>query len=522
MLSALIVDDEQNVCHLIRNLVDWDALGIDVIGMANDGHTAYNMILEYEPDIVITDIRMPAFDGLELIKNVQQIGLSPRFILISGYKHFEYARQAIKYGVEEYLLKPLKRETLTAALEKAKSKIGSDPQKSKLFFIGDAIINPTKSRDVIMRDIRANHGYSQELGWANVIYLKLDTNNRSQREVIPGLLEKVTKMARAVFKDVCENASSYFMYSGVILVLDYGNIDPSTLEGLRDKYTELVERVEAYLGLFGDIFLTLGVSPVTDYDGLVHSVEIVIEAVIARIILGAGQIIFADNLSYRNLNPHRIWNMKRRNALENAFATLNRVAIKQSLSDIFADFSALRDANPRLLIEFTRDALNQFIQVMKRFGIEGSNERELRELVGLEVDYCLSVDELYTCVLKAMDREIVVVLNKRHNEDNKPIRDAKAYVQAHYMEKITLQDVANHVHLNPDYLSTTFKREVGINFSEYLILYRLERAKELLLNTHLTVDEVAENVGYGDRRYFSNLFRDRVGVKPSEYRRLYS
>ena len=115
-LKVLIADDEIKVCRLIQHLVDWDALEMDIIGFANDGKTAYENICEKKPDIVITDIRMPIYDGLELIRRAKETNPEINFIVISGYSQFEYAQQAIKYGVKDYLLKPLKKRELENSL----------------------------------------------------------------------------------------------------------------------------------------------------------------------------------------------------------------------------------------------------------------------------------------------------------------------------------------------------------------------------------------------------------------------
>lgn len=118
MLKLLIADDEMRVCKLIRYLVDWNSLGIEIIGEAYDGNSAFQIIMEKSPDIVIVDIRMPEQNGLNLIRNVKKEKPETYFIVVSGYSRFEYAQHAIKYGVEDYLLKPLKKKELTEAVEK--------------------------------------------------------------------------------------------------------------------------------------------------------------------------------------------------------------------------------------------------------------------------------------------------------------------------------------------------------------------------------------------------------------------
>ncbi len=118
MLDVLILDDEPHVSQLIVSLIDWESLSMRVCGTAQDGKTGLDMISRLKPDLVITDIRMPGYDGLELIQRASASRPDLDFIIISGFKHFEYARTAIKYGVEDYLLKPIKKQELTDTLLK--------------------------------------------------------------------------------------------------------------------------------------------------------------------------------------------------------------------------------------------------------------------------------------------------------------------------------------------------------------------------------------------------------------------
>ena len=117
MLKAFIVDDEKKICLLLQNLIDWNQLGIQIVGVFNNGLDAYNNALEKSPDIIITDIRMPDIDGLELIRKIRENGIPSHFILISGYKEFKYAKTAMQYGVMNYLLKPINKDDLTRSLQ---------------------------------------------------------------------------------------------------------------------------------------------------------------------------------------------------------------------------------------------------------------------------------------------------------------------------------------------------------------------------------------------------------------------
>ena len=129
MLKVLISDDEQNICHLIESMIDWDEMGLTLVGMTHNGMDACQKIDQLQPDIVITDIKMPQMDGLEVIKHTLKQPSAPKFIVISGFSNFQYAYTAIKYGVEDFLIKPLSSEELRGSLEKTILKIMSSRAK---------------------------------------------------------------------------------------------------------------------------------------------------------------------------------------------------------------------------------------------------------------------------------------------------------------------------------------------------------------------------------------------------------
>ena len=129
MLKAIIADDEKWICQMIAKIIDWDEIGIELVGQAEDGLEAFNLIKTFRPDIVITDIRMPGMDGIDLVKKTREMQLKCHFIVISGFRQFEYAHNAIKYGVDDYLLKPIKKAELTSILKKIRSEF--DEMKAK-------------------------------------------------------------------------------------------------------------------------------------------------------------------------------------------------------------------------------------------------------------------------------------------------------------------------------------------------------------------------------------------------------
>ena len=146
MLKVLIADDEKKVCQLIANIVDWEKLGYEIVGTANDGITAYNFIKDNEIDVLLVDIRMPECDGLELIKKLKELDRNIHIVIISGYGQFEYVQAALHYGVEEYLLKPIRKKDMVAILEKISDKHKTELQEARKWEDMKQELNRNKER----------------------------------------------------------------------------------------------------------------------------------------------------------------------------------------------------------------------------------------------------------------------------------------------------------------------------------------------------------------------------------------
>jgi len=194
MIKAIIADDEIRVCQLIKNLINWDVIGIEIVGEADNGITAYDLICNKNPDIVITDIRMPGLDGLALIKKVRETKPKTSFIIISGHKHFEYAQNAVKYGVEEYLLKPINKEELTNILiklrdrllenserleddKKIKTQLASSTDKLRKQLLANVMVDSDVLIIEDLEKINTEYQFSFKSGCFQAIALKLDKRN---------------------------------------------------------------------------------------------------------------------------------------------------------------------------------------------------------------------------------------------------------------------------------------------------------------------------------------------------------
>src|SRR5690554_5964851 len=157
MIRVIVADDEYKVCQLICQLINWDELGMELVGTASNGIEALEMIEREKPDLVLTDIRMPGYDGIEVLKRVRENNPDIEFIIISGYSHFEYAQSAIEYGVSNYILKPIDAEVLNATLQKVRKRYMErrNQEEADLVLQEQQAANAARLRDMLLNDLES-------------------------------------------------------------------------------------------------------------------------------------------------------------------------------------------------------------------------------------------------------------------------------------------------------------------------------------------------------------------------------
>ena len=537
MLKVLIADDEKMICSLISQLLDWNALGYEIVGMAYTGVDAYEMIRKEQPDVIISDIRMPGYDGIELIKRTKEAGIEAEFVMISGFKQFEYAQNAMKYGVKYYLLKPIEEDKLQEIAEEIKDAILSRKQhdhyrnqleleiqetrdKMKKRFLTSMLFGEQESRKIAdCNSINQEYSTSFKEGVFQAVFIKVDTD-RGEEESIGSMIEKLEKYTD-ILGDVCEEHITTEMHSGIITLVNY-KFEQEAL--VRKKIEEMYEEIKKYIDRFEGFSVVLGVGRKMDH--FLESnlcLKTAIDAIKYRIRISNTNIIYLENYQFEPYDIDKIVTEGKkqaylskvvsgdiRGAQECLAATLREIRYSGgSYSPIL--FFDILIAYVDLLTDYCKQQdlySEEYERNLKKWNVSTDNIRSEKMLLAV-------TEELIRETLEYAAEE------KRSN-DIKPIREIKKYIEENYMEEISLGQLAELVDMNASYLSSVFKKETGMTYSEYLILCRVKQASRLLVETNLSIGEIAHQSGYQDARYFSKQFSKQVGLKPSEYRKLYS
>ena len=236
MLKVLIADDEKNICAMIQKLIPWEQYKMEVIALVHNGIDAVKMMEEKRPDIVISDIRMPGYDGLDIVQKAHEINLAVDFIIISGYKYFEYAHKALNLGVEHYLLKPIDKKELESTLEKIVQKRKIDIQtaqeeaelkkqvtfsrkKMKKHFLSSIIENRRNLSDMELDYVNSEFQCEFEQGCFVAIFAKLDSEVKDQK--FTGLLRM---MEEIIEQDIQRDEVEFIntsVKSGIVSIVNY-------------------------------------------------------------------------------------------------------------------------------------------------------------------------------------------------------------------------------------------------------------------------------------------------------------
>lgn len=524
MLSVLIADDEKAICFLLHKLIHWDELGLSPIGIASNGSEAYRIVKEQKPDIVITDIQMPVMNGLELIEKAREEQPDTSFVIVSGYQEFEYAKQAIRFGVEDYLLKPIKEMELNSILQRiCKKKMES----SEIAVLRE---EREKIRKIWLEKILDGEEEQAEAGRQ---YFHLDAGKFYLVQLFVGCEKEVIfdRENELVAKQLAKSYLDEFgaSFSDFEVVLD----SEGSLSILICMKRAEKEGARQFLKPYHDFLNRAKVKYANRKITIAISQE-----------MSAFQELPAAARKMRRFLRGRAW-------------------VDQGEPLLLEDFSIPDEKEPIALspqkkIELMRmmDSKEEpeawgFLQELLKAEIEGEETYpwamfELLEVVGKELAACLRELELWdeqaeqvflrwkrqiafyhsygkmTCEVRKLLQEIFGIREKKRREmENRPVKLAKAYVNEHYHEAVTMEDVAAWTGLNSAYFSSLFKKSEGIGFTEYLTQVRLTKAKAYLVETSLNLAEIAAKVGYTDAKYFSKVFIKNVGIRPAEYRKIH-
>lgn len=526
-LKIVIIDDEYRIGTLISKLIHYEELNMELAGVFWQSQEALAFIADNKPDIVISDIQMPMIDGLELIRLIKMNNINPHFILISGFREFEYARTALKYGVEDYLLKPVKEDELNKILSKVgevhqeiilqnqeREELKQIAKRERILTNKEALLSLYKERfPGTLPDF--NQLYNTQFCEARFKVYAIRIDYSLQQMIDPNqnlmVIRNITSKLENELDQLCyESAYASVNESEVYGLMNYSLQDTQTIT---QKLKEIFIHIKEHIGTMFDVKVTMVLTEDVNFQEIHDAFVNVKYGIVQRMILGTDRIIQISEKKQSSFD----FDSQTDARIHRAVSGFQEKELEKIIAEIFQK-SKDENADAEAYMTMSEAIIDSFFASL---GSIDHMSEEKKEVV-ISIQRCYSVQLLETCLKNELLNTLRETNRSFETKTRKPIREAIQYVNEHYHEKITLDEIAENAGMNTSYFSTLFKKETGENFQNYLTNVRIEKAKYLLASTNDTMAAIALQVGYIDTRYFSQSFTKIVGIKPSLYRKMHS
>lgn len=513
MYKIVIADDEKIIRLGLKNVVDWEELGFEISEIFTDGQEIIEYLDYMVPDVILTDIKMSHVSGLDVAKYVFEQKLPCKVVLISGYQEFELAVQGMKYGAEDYLLKPTNVESIADTFIKLRKQLDMNKEERERKkaekermeeviplleerFFADLVLGGVVDSDEYIKS-RINILYP-DLDAENCVCLLADIMIRDYDHFMTTVWEysyDQLEMNLTNFFRIYKN--DYFfhiVYKSGGLVEVVGIHSGGRLDGEESAKAvqELLEELEQNFGFQADFEIRRMYESIFDILRLKED---------TGGIWGSGEdnghhINEQKKLVMSNISIGNIVTAQK--LFHNILKELGKYSVTDRNNTVIDILSTMND-----VIKEVNDSLSKSLQSYFNYSMLASMSR---------------TEEIAACCDRIFDRIRMAEDKKEYYDTDSLINKAKNYIQENLYRDISQEETANQLFICPSYLSRLFKKQTGENFTQYVTRVKMDKAIEMLKDPRYKTYQVSEMLGYKTPRYFSRLFRMQTGLNPSEYR----
>ncbi len=528
LYSVMLVDDEEAVRQAIAKKLDWNEIGFQVIATAENGEEALELAEKLRPDVVMTDIKMPFMDGLTFCNRLKESQKNIKIIIFSGFDEFEYAQEAIKLEVEEYILKPVDSEELRSVFVKLKEELDAEinakrnqdkfyqyylkslPVMKEQFMIG---LLEGRIADERIQEMNSSYEVNLESDFYAVVVFRTDTQSKSEREgkkqailnlslkqIIDENIEKDTQMHSFVYLDA------------VVVIL---MLEGSAHFGGAVREIDQICRIASRLL---EINVTAGIGQlVKNLEDMSVSYKGAMDAADYRVLLEPNQAIYIKDIQ-PSINHDFFLDDNDIQKVLKAVKLGQSHEVRVAVAELINKFK-----NSNISLRRFQVAMLEMVTELSKLG--RSYHLNLEEVFGGNVDFYQeivrfdSLDDLEDWLINICMKFRMFIRQEQMDSAKLLAEKAKQYIEEHYEEsKLSVEVLCSHLNVSAAYFSTIFKRETGESFVTYLTNVRMEAALELLNNTRDKTYIIARKVGYTEPNYFSYVFKKKYGISPTKYR----
>ncbi|MDQ6418852.1 response regulator transcription factor [Paenibacillus sp. LHD-117] len=516
MYKVMIVDDEPLILKGMYSIMDWEGHGLRIASQASSGEQALEQFLDHPVDVVMTDIRMPGMDGLKLIETIRSIDPSVKFIVLSGYDDFQYVKEGMRFGIENYLLKPVDVNELSATAATAVRKLELEGQRrirsiEEKQILRTNVLNRWMSRSIPMAELKQRAEMADiplhHRAYAVVTGSLLRSDQAGDSFPPDVRNELVSEVCELVRTDASELLSTYTTldfvdFDGDIVILFSDHGGGLNREVLHRELESLYESVREQWRI--DMLFSIGAT-VGSYLEVPESYRQAKEIQIQRMINSDRFIVDGEHAGTRVSSVEFLQELQ---TLTSLLAKKDRKELQLWIDD---SFDGLKEHMRASLADAQDGALEIMLQVAKQTGRSNFME-SFAQLFRLR-----SVDQIKQYIQQFAGESldaVSVAEESRSPVISKVVQD----IHTRYESELSLKTLGQIYNVHPVYLGQLFKKEIGVGFTDYVNGYRIQIARELLLQTDLKGSEIAARVGCLDPNYFYKLFTKFTGVSPTEFR----
>jgi two-component system response regulator YesN len=541
MYKLIIVDDEYSTRNGLKLCINWFEYGIEVAGEAENGIKGMELAGRIQPDIVLTDVKMPGMDGIEMVNRLKGQHPDTKFVFISGYDDIEYLKSAMKMDAVDYILKPVNLEELNAVIEKIMAMTKREENRKDMLQQMNARLNqsiPLLREKFFIQLIR--DGHADRLSMEKRIdfldlklsydapYCALIIRINNPRTVFATMTEQNTQLISFAIQNICQEivdahvSGNVFEHQRGEYVLLVALPEAEGEDIIFPLVSELMGSLNGFLSRMAEaISLSIGVGGTVEHMGLLaDSYKMAAEAIERKLFLGKNQVITFDVMAAQKDVDYRLIN-ERMAVFASVLKTGDIGEVSLQLDKLFAE---LRTSAGIGFIDCQRICLQLLLvtsQFLSEFGMRmgdlGERESDAwSQLMKLETidDMCLHLKDYLTAVCERIG-----------SRQEKPIPEVitaiMRIIHERYSDNLTIADIASQVYLAKTYICLLFKQETGETINEYITRVRMEKAKERLTDSDQKLSEICSSIGYAEPSYFTKQFRKYTGMNPSDYRDLH-
>ena len=526
MYKIMLADDEGIVIDSLKFIIEKEFGDICTVEYAKTGRSVIELAESFRPDIAIMDIQMPGINGIDAMKEIRQTNTNTVFIVMSAYDKFDYAKEAIKLGVLEYITKPMEKTKIVAALQKAMEMIDREKEKrSNELLVKEKLetVVPIIESGLIYNILLQEHfvedieNYKSILGinqkYAYMIAVvcgdEQDGNHMTNAVGSGVKMQKHYQEVRESLKECFQGIVGTVLANKLAVLVPYerDTMDYNERIELIEKARELTRRMRKRI----DISFRIGIGGAKEFHDMSESYSEALNALVAT----TGSVAHVDDLpircEYAGDYPIKLE--------KKLFAEIEEGEMNNAVASARSFFEWMEESHSNIMD--IRLKILEFALWAEHIAYEkGGMTYQLNS----RADYLPQIMEMsdLTQLRKWFVDKVMQacqnILSKRTEKSNSIIGMAKDYIRSNYNKDISLDDVSRAVNISPYYFSKIFKENTGENFIEYLTNIRIDKAKELLGTTEYSMKEICSMVGYSDPNYFSRSFKKNVGVTPTEYK----